>query len=122
MKRLVLWTGLFLVISSALYAEYEKRNTYLNGTLFEDVTATSGFNHQGHGKCIAMGDYDKDGDLDIYISVVYSGNKIFQNEGNLRFKDMTGTLCLDNRYDTHGIVWADFDNNSYIDIFVANIS
>ena len=120
MKRLVLWTGLFLVISSALYAEYEKRNTYLNGTLFEDVTATSGFNHQGHGKCIAMGDYDKDGDLDIYISVVYSGNKIFQNEGNLRFKDMTGTLCLDNRYDTHGIVWADFDNNSYIDIFVAN--
>ena len=68
------------------------RNQFLNGTIFEDVTAGSGFDHQGHGKCIAMGDFDKDGDLDIYISVVYGKNKLFQNEGNLHFKEMGGPL------------------------------
>jgi enediyne biosynthesis protein E4 len=96
------------------------RNQFLNGTIFEDVTTASGFDHQGHGKCIAMGDYDKDGDLDIYISVVYSKNKLFQNDGQFRFKDMAPTLAVDCPLDTHGIALADFDNNGYLDIFCAN--
>ncbi len=96
------------------------RNPFLSGTIFEDVTAGSGFDHQGHGKCVAMADYDKDGDLDIYISVVYGRNKLFQNEGQLKFKEMAATLAVDNPLDTHGIVLADFDNNGYLDIFCAN--
>ena len=96
------------------------RNQFVSGTIFEDVTAASGFDHQGHGKCIAMGDYDKDGDLDIYISVVYGKNKLFQNEGQFRFKDMASTLAVDCPLDTHGVVLADFDNNGYLDIFCAN--
>jgi hypothetical protein len=96
------------------------RNLYLNGSIFQDVTEGSGFDHQGHGKCIAMGDYDKDGDLDIYISVVYGKNKLFQNEGGFHFKEMAGTLGVDCPLDTHGVALADFDNNSYLDIFCAN--
>ncbi len=96
------------------------RNQYLNGTIFEDVTQGSGFDHQGHGKCVAMGDYDNDGDLDIYLSVVYGRNKLFQNDGRLKFKDMAPTLAVDNPWDTHGIAIADFDNNGYLDIFCAN--
>ena len=96
------------------------RNQFLNGSVFEDVSAAAGFDHQGHGKCVAMGDYDKDGDLDIYVSIVYGGNKLFQNEGGFKFKDMAPTLAVDNPLDTHGIVLADFDNNGYLDIFCAN--
>ncbi len=96
------------------------RNQFLNGTIFEDVSAAAGFDHQGHGKCVAMGDYDKDGDLDIYISVVYGKNKLFQNEGQFKFKEMAATLAVDNPLDTHGIAFADFDNNGYLDIFCAN--
>ena len=96
------------------------RNQFLNGTIFEDVSAAAGFDHQGHGKCVAMGDYDKDGDLDIYVSVVYGRNKLFQNEGQFKFKDMAPSLAVDNPFDTHGIAMADFDNNGYLDIFCAN--
>jgi hypothetical protein len=97
-----------------------QRNAYLDGSIFRDVTAGSGFDHQGHGKCIAMGDYDKDGDLDIYISVVYGKNKLFQNEGGFRFKEMGETLGVGCPFDTHGVALADFDNNGYLDIFCAN--
>jgi len=121
MKRIVVFTLIFVVFAGiSVYAQYEVRNQFLNGTIFRDVTEGSGFEHQGWGKCIAMGDWDKDGDLDIYISVVYSCNKLFQNEGNLKFKDMSRVMQVDDIHDTHGIVWADFDNNGYLDLFLAN--
>jgi len=117
-----IWTFLLfaLLVSSGTYARYVERNLYTDGAIFEDVTEGSGFDHVGHGKCIALGDFDLDSDLDIYISVVFAKNKLFQNEGNLRFKDITSIVRVDCIYDTHGIVWADFDNNGYLDIFVAN--
>ncbi len=121
MKRTVIFVLLFLCCMAVMAdAQYEQRNQYLNGSIFRDVTDGSGFEHQGWGKCIAMGDFDKDGDLDVYVSVVYSNNKLFQNEGGLKFKDMSRVMSVDDYHDTHGVVWADFDNNSYLDIFVAN--
>ncbi len=98
----------------------QDRPSFLDGAVFEDVTAASGFDHQGHGKCVAMGDYDKDGDLDIYVSVVYGRNKLFQNEGGFHFKEVAGTVGVDCRFDTHGVALADFDNNGYLDIFCAD--
>ena len=123
MKRAVLLGLATAMIFAALpaYGQYVERNKFLNGSIFEDVTKGSGFDHEGHGKCIALGDYDMDGDLDIYMSVVYAENKFFENLGNMKFVDRTGILRLgDTRLDTHGIVWADFDNNGYLDIFAAN--
>jgi len=121
MKRTVVFVLLFLCCMVFMAdAQYEQRNQYLNGSIFRDVTDGSGFDHQGWGKCIAMGDWDKDGDLDVYVSVVYSHNKLFQNEGGLKFKEMGRLMSVDDYHDTHGVVWADFDNNSYLDIFVAN--
>jgi enediyne biosynthesis protein E4 len=120
MRRFVISAFLIILTLSAVHAQYVPRNQYLNGTIFEDITDSSGFDNLGHGKCTAMGDFDLDGDLDIYISVVFSDNKMFQNEGGLTFKDITPIVRLGCPYDTHGIVWADFDNNGYLDIFAAN--
>jgi len=123
MKRAGLIVMVVLLILPAVSGrcQYVERNRYLNGTIFENVTEGSGFDHAGHGKCIALGDYDLDGDLDIYMSAVYAENRFFENLGNLKFKDRTSILRLgDHRYDTHGIVWADFNNDGYLDIFVSN--
>jgi len=121
MKRVFVAITVCALCSVSVHAQYVLRNQYLNGTIFEDVTDGSGFDHEGHGKCIALGDFDLDGDLDIYMSVVFAENRFFENLGNLKFVDRTDILRLGGgNLDTHGIVWADFDNNGYLDIFVAN--
>jgi len=123
MKKLtvVVVAALLVLAAVTVNAQYVERNRYLNGSVFEDVTDSSGFDHVGHGKCVAMGDYDMDGDLDIYMSAVYAENRFFENLGGLKFVDRTSILRLgDTRLDTHGIVFADFDNNGYLDIFAAN--
>ncbi len=100
--------------------ESVQRNRFLNGSLFEDVTLESGISHIGHGKCTALADFDRDGDLDLYLGIVYGRNKFFQNQGNLRFVDISEATGTGNGYDTHGAVFADFDNNGLIDLYVAN--
>ena len=120
MKRMCVFVIVLLAFAAVAGAQYEPRNPYLNGYLFKDVTDGSGLFHQGWGKCIALGDWDKDGDLDVYMSVVYSYNKLFQNEGGLKFTDMSRIMRVDDIHDTHGVVWADFDNNTYLDLLVAN--
>ena len=95
-------------------------NKYLNGTIFEDITAGSGSQHYGHGKLILFDDYDRDGDLDIYLSIVYAPDKFFMNVGDMKFVNVTEVTGLINPHDGHGAVFADFDRNGYQDLFVAN--
>jgi len=70
-----------------------------NGT-FTDVAAAAGVQctaavEDGWGA--AFGDYDRDGDLDLYVAGFAdnnSGNKLFRNNGNGTFTDVTATIGL----------------------------
>ncbi len=119
--RSIILALVFLVLYTAIpSAQTATVNRYLNGVLFRDISEKSGFIHQGHGKCTAMADFNNDGLLDIYISVVYGRNKLFQNEGGLRFREVGESYGVDCRFDTHGIAVADFNNDGYLDMFLAN--
>jgi hypothetical protein len=67
-----------------------------------------------------MVDVNKDGLLDVYLSVVYGRNKLFLNEGNFTFHEITESNGIDCPFDTHGVAAADFNNDGNIDLFVAN--
>ena len=65
----------------------------------------------------ALGDYDNDGDLDLYITTVYSGDNgtLFENDGTGRFTDVgdeTGTRGGNG----YGVAWADYDNDGDLDL------
>jgi len=120
MKKIIPIALVCIQIASSIQAQYMPRNQYLNGTIFKDITDGSGFFYQGYGKCPSLVDFDLDGDLDIYSSVIFGENILFQNEGNMRFRDITKTQALRCAHDTHGIVWADFNNDGYPDAFCAN--
>src|SRR5262249_14377564 len=57
---------------------------------FTDVTPGSGMDVSFYGIGVAVGDYDNDGLVDVFITGV-GGNHLFHNEGHGKFRDATHT-------------------------------
>jgi len=55
---------------------------------FEDVTEKEGLQGEGYGMGVAVGDYDNDGNEDLYVTA-YGGNKLYHNNGDGTFSDVT---------------------------------
>src|SRR5262249_32767501 len=55
---------------------------------FKDVTEGSGLDVSGYGQGVAVGDVNNDGLPDVLLTQ-YGGIKLFLNQGNGKFKDVT---------------------------------
>lgn len=88
---------------------------------FEDVTAGSGLDISLYGMGAAVGDYDNDGRVDVFISAV-GGNRLFHNEGDGKFIDVTSDAQVagDPQEWSTSCGWFDFDNDGDLDLFVCN--
>lgn len=66
------------------------------------------------------GDYDNDGYLDLFVANnTGSKNFLYHNNGNASFsRIMSGPVVEDGTY-CHSASWADYDNDGYLDLFVA---
>ncbi|MBA4251614.1 MAG: hypothetical protein C0425_03595 [Chlorobiaceae bacterium] len=70
---------------------------------------------------VVFGDYDNDGDLDIFVANRKTSNRLYNNNGNGIFSDVTKeTIGLDS-LQSYGVSFADFNLDGYIDLFVANV-
>jgi hypothetical protein len=93
----------------------------LGGGSFTDSTPTP-LADTGQGRGVAWGDYDNDGDLDLYLANGGSGaNKLFRNDGGGAFTDVTGGPLGDTN-DSRGVAWGDYDNDGNLDLYVANLN
>lgn len=65
----------------------------------------------------ALGDYDNDGDLDLYISTVYPNDDgtLFENDGTGKFTDVGDKAGLRGS-DGYGVAWVDYDNDGDLDL------
>ena len=71
------------------------------------------------GSGIAFVDYDNDGLLDLFVLSGDGGtNRMYHNEGNDRFRDVTDTLGLRSSGWAQGVCTGDFDNDGFTDLFV----
>jgi hypothetical protein len=68
---------------------------------------------------VAWGDYDNDGDLDLYLANALSANKLFDNDGAGGFSDATSALLGDSN-SGQGVATADYDNDGDLDIYLVN--
>jgi hypothetical protein len=100
--------------TSALYRNDGRGN-------FTDVTAGSGLDVALYGMGAAVGDYDNDGNVDVFISAL-GKNRLFHNEGGGKFRDVTDQAGVggdDNEWSTC-CGWFDYDNDGDLDLFVGN--
>ena len=109
------------VINDRLYANSLYKNNG-DGT-FTDVSEDAGIGFAGQDPMTAtVGDFDNDGDLDIYMTNTgVSGKqpKLLVNNGDGTFTDMAASLNVTFPYWSWGAVWVDFDNNGLQDLYVA---
>lgn len=87
---------------------------------FVDVTKDVGLDVTFYGMGVACGDYDNDGDVDLFFTAV-GKNRLFRNDGG-KFVDVTGDAGVDgvdSQWST-GAGWFDYDNDGDLDLFVAN--
>ena len=68
----------------------------------------------------AWGDYDNDGDMDVFIVHEYGErNRLYRNDGEI-FAPVEGVApVIDGGYSVHAL-WGDLDNNGWLDLIVVN--
>ena len=87
---------------------------------FTDVTKGSGLDVSFYGMGVAVGDFDNDGLVDVFITAV-GGNHLFRNLGNGHFEDITAKAGVggDGGWSTSA-AFVDVDNDGLLDLFVCN--
>ena len=118
------WQDIFLV-NSMDWPESKKRRSFSalyrnnkDGT-FTDVTHQVGLGVEMYGIGVAVGDYDNDGNDDIYVTCV-GPNHLFRNLGNGKFADATAKAGLTEPAFSSSAAWFDYDNDGKLDLFVGN--
>lgn len=89
---------------------------------FEDITDRAGLRHVGQvGVAASFADIDNDGDPDLYITNVRTGNRMFENDGRGRFKDISRESGTDIAAHSSGSTFFDYDRDGLLDLYVSNV-
>ncbi|MXV77149.1 CRTAC1 family protein [Candidatus Poribacteria bacterium] len=86
---------------------------------FTDVTEIAGVGSTEYGIGAAVGDYDNDGDIDLYVTN-FGEDQLYQNNGDGTFIDVTKKAKVGNQKWGTSAAFADVDNDGFLDIYVAN--
>jgi hypothetical protein len=126
------WLDLYVVNGAPLAGlaktgpEHWNRLYRNDGTgAFSDVTARAGVAGRGYDLGVVAGDYDNDGDSDLFVAGLRR-NTLYRNDGDGTFADVTEAAGLARRDPDHGTLWAvaaaflDHDRDGDLDLFVSN--
>jgi len=90
---------------------------------FVDVTQATGVTHRGDSVGAAWGDYDNDGDFDLFVTNLRTGgadtpNFLYRNNGNGTFTPIVaGDIATDTGHFL-SCAWVDYDSDGWLDLFV----
>ncbi|HKX28511.1 MAG TPA: VCBS repeat-containing protein, partial [Blastocatellia bacterium] len=121
------WLDIFLVNGTRLegFPKGQEPTNHLyrnnqNGT-FTDVTVKAGLARTGWGQGVCAGDYDNDGNVDLFVTA-WGQDALYHNNQNGTFTDVTEKAGLRHqrpRWGT-GCSFLDYDRDGDLDLFVAN--
>ncbi|MBI1389942.1 MAG: hypothetical protein GC154_15995 [bacterium] len=86
---------------------------------FTDVTEAAGVGDAGFGMGCVTGDYDNDGDDDLFVTN-YGPNALYRNNGDGTFTNVTEAAgVVDDRWGI-GCSFFDYDRDGWLDLYVGN--
>jgi hypothetical protein len=69
----------------------------------------------------SFADVDNDGDADLYVTTVRTGNVLFVNDGRGRFRDVTAEAGVGYVGHSSAAVFFDYDRDGLLDLFLVNV-
>ncbi|MBI2073968.1 MAG: VCBS repeat-containing protein [Gemmatimonadetes bacterium] len=92
---------------------------HLDGT-FTDQSEPSGLSGAGGvSRDAAMGDFDEDGDIDVFVVNQDASNALYANQRGGRFQDVAGASGLAPEGGSRAVAVGDYNNDGFLDLFVA---
>jgi hypothetical protein len=92
---------------------------------FAERARQAGVDDDGNGAGAAWGDYDNDGWLDLYLFNTNEGDdvdRLYRNLGDGTFADVTAAVGLSAHEDGEAVMWGDYDNDGWLDLYLVNRS
>ena len=93
---------------------------------FTDVTFDAGLGEVHYPtQTASWGDYDNDGDLDLYIGnetteTFNAPCQLFRNNGDGTFSDVAAQAGVQNYRFTKSVIWGDYNADRFLDLYVSN--
>jgi enediyne biosynthesis protein E4 len=120
------WQDVLLINSTSFADAPKKINSVMalyhnnqNGT-FTDVTRAAGLAKSIYGQGVAVGDYDNDGFVDIFVTAL-GQSRLFRNNGAGKFTDVTAKAGLTSPgYFSSSAAFFDYDKDGRLDLFLCN--
>ncbi len=85
---------------------------------FTDVAAAAGVQNDRFTKGVSWGDYDSDGDPDLYVSNHTGANRLYRNDGDGTFTDVAVALDVQHPHHSFPVWFWDYDNDGALDLYV----
>jgi hypothetical protein len=109
-----LWPDIFVANDKST-----RNSLYLNqgNAEFVDVSFEAQCNHHMESMCASPADYDRDGDLDVYVSNSTPGNILLKNNEGV-FSNEAPQLGVGFNLLCWGSLWLDYNNDGLEDLYV----
>ena len=88
------------------------------GAGFTDITQGSGIPNTHDNANFALGDFDLDGDMDIFMPRISGSDYFYRNDGNGVFVDVTAAVGLAGTLTDAGSMFVDINNDKYPDLIM----
>lgn len=92
----------------------------LDDATFVDVASASATENLAPGAGGAFGDFDNDGDLDLFVANVQRPNRVYMNGGDGTFVDVAWGLGMASTASAHGVMLGDHDDDGDLDVYMVN--
>jgi hypothetical protein len=111
------WPDLFLAYTTGVFQLFHNDH----GTLHEVTTQTGLGDYRHRITAASWGDFDGDGNLDLYIGYAYAPdvtNRLFKGDGKGHFTEVGDKMGLHDVGETRQVSFVDFNNDGRPDIYI----